>query len=349
MIDKLIVDDARITLTDADKLPYTYVFSTAKTHTVRYALSETNEIAASAFANCSNMVSVKFPPEIEMIKRRAFENCSRLNNVVIPETVKYIGANCWDGCSSLTEMRFEADTPPTNYAEIPGNCKVYIPDDSKYANAGAYDGLTPNTTNYYKKEWYNAYTYVPARNMNNATQYYYDRWTSIAPNDQTIEEKNRIIIDKIVFETNTLNVTAGTNTTLSFRIDPVDATNTKLYLDEADKDYNPNVAEVKDIASDNIYIAAKAQGKCVVKIYSESGVYDYVTINVSRATTTQPSTPSTPTEPEEKEEPETPEIPETPETPEVNEGEENSENNNETPETGDENSESNEAENNTED
>lgn len=317
MIDKLIVDDARITLTDADKLPYTYVFSTAKTHTVRYALSETNEIAASAFANCSNMVSVKFPPEIEMIKRRAFENCSRLNNVVIPETIKYIGANCWDGCSSLTEMRFEADTPPTNYAEIPGNCKVYIPDDSKYAYAGKSDTLTPNTTNYYKKEWYNAYTYVPARNMNNATDYYYDRWTSIAPNEQTIEEKNKIVIDKIVFETNTLNnFEVGKTTTLSFKIEPADATNTKLYLDERDgSGYNPNVVEVLDIGSDNIYIKAKAQGTCTIKLYSESGVYDFVTIVTRRATTTQPSTPTEP----------------------------------EVPETGEENSESNKEENNVED
>lgn len=300
MIDKLIIDGSQITLTEKDTLPYTYMFTQLGTHTVKYGLTDTDEVSASAFANCTNMTSVKFPKEITKIKRKAFQNCSKLNNVVIPATIKYIGANVWDGCTSLDNMTFEATTPPENYSEVPAKCKVYIPDDSKYLMATSYNDLDPDTTDYYTRSAYNQYSYVPARNIkDDGTYYYYDAWTSVAPNAQTIEQKNRIPISRLQFAQQSVNMSRYdkeknpvATTIVLYSILPADATNRKIYV-YSDKDYSDltpkqledreYVAMVFDdtVEGELIIAAGTKTGVVTLSIYSESGAYDKLTVRVS--------------------------------------------------------------------
>lgn len=269
MIDKLIIDDNKIELTDKDKLPYTYSFSTAKTHIVKYAISDTDEISAGAFANCAYMTKVKFPKEIKMIKRKAFENCVRLNNVVIPETIEYIGADVWTGCSGMTEMHFEASEPPTNYAEMPKQCKVFIPNDSKYVLAQR--PLNPDTVQYYSKTEYNMYKEVPARLLNDTDDYYYDNWTNIAPNDQTIEEKNKIQITGLDFIDTNIVTSVGERLTLKYNIIPENATNRKIYFFD-DKNGEGAIQILDTSVEGEIIIDALRQGTVNFTIYAESGV-----------------------------------------------------------------------------
>lgn len=283
MIDKLIIDDANIELTEKDKMPYTYAFSTAKSHTVKYALSDTNEISAGAFANCSYMTKVKFPPEITMIKRRAFENCVRLNNVVIPKTIEYIGSNVWNGCKGLKEMTFEASTPPSNASEIPSGCKVYIPNDSKYVEVSG--ELDPDTTQYYSRTEYNMYSAVPPKLLEEGKTYYKDNWTSIAPNEVTIEEKNRIPVEDIMVETNkvTVNVKSENNQNvvlpINYQIVPNNATNRKLYFISS----NPNgfIKILDDTKEGELLLECTYNQVAVtnISIYAESGVNVKLSIN----------------------------------------------------------------------
>lgn len=299
MIDKLIIDsNSKITLTDADKFPYTYSFSEPKTHKVNYALSGKGEISQSAFANCEFMTSVKFPKEVISIKRRAFENCSRLNNVVIPETLRYIGPNVWDGCSSMTKMTFENPNPDseetgiTNFSEIPAKCKVFIPNDSKYEAVPLGEKLTPDTVKYFTKTDYNMYNEVPARLLNTTTQYYRDRWEKIGiPNNQTVEMKNEIPVEKIEFESQSIiiNKTAGsetTRTTITYKITPENATNKKLYLfcDKASpvaKVIYPETTEFDGGEGRIIFESGSSTGNVRYDLYAESGVYDFISIRVS--------------------------------------------------------------------
>lgn len=285
MIDKLIIDGANIELNENDKIPYTYNFSTAKTHTVKYALSDTNEISAGAFANCTYMTKVSFPPEIKMIKRRAFENCSRLNNVVIPKTIEYIGTNVWNGCTSLKEIRFEATTPPDNYAEIPKGCKVFIPNDSKYELVEG--ELDPDNNIYYSKTEYNLYNEVPNRLLESGKEYYVDKWVNVAPNDVTIEEKNRIPITDIELETSNIvtNVAGETDKilTINYKIKPENATNRKLYFFES----NPQYSTIKILDTEKegeILITCKANSASnnTFTIYAESGVNNKFTVQTNR-------------------------------------------------------------------
>lgn len=283
MIDKLIIDGANIELTEKDKMPYTYAFSTAKSHTVKYALSDTNEISAGAFANCSYMTKVKFPPEITMIKRRAFENCVRLNNVVIPKTIEYIGSNVWNGCKGLKEMTFEASTPPSNASEIPSGCKVYIPNDSKYVEVSG--ELDPDTTQYYSRTEYNMYSAVPPKLLEEGKTYYKDNWTSIAPNEVTIEEKNRIPVEDIMVETNkvTVNVKSENNQNvvlpINYQIVPNNATNRKLYFISS----NPNgfIKILDDTKEGELLLECTYNQVAVtnISIYAESGVNVKLSIN----------------------------------------------------------------------
>ena len=286
MIDKLIIDDTNIELTEKDKMPYTYAFSTAKTHTVKYALSDTDEIAAGAFANCTYMTKVKFPPEIKMIKRRAFENCVRLNNVVIPKTIQYIGANVWNGCTGMTEMTFEATTPPSNYAEIPSGCKVYIPNDSKYVEVT--DNFEPDTVHYYRKTDYNMYVEVPGLELEKGQTYYKDNWTAVAPNDVTVEEKNRIPVEEIAIENDmtSMNVNvkseeATVEAIVRYEIKPATATNRKLYFFSSNPEGYVKIADIDKEGEIIFSCTANKQSATTFTIYAESGVSSKFTINTS--------------------------------------------------------------------
>ena len=177
MIDKLIVDNENIELTEKDTLPYNYNFTTAQTHTVKYALSGDNidRIEAEAFKGCSYMTKVKFPKEIKKIMRRAFEDCVRLDNVVIPSTIEYVGANVFNGCTGMKALHFEGTVPPATWdSEIPAQCTVFVPNDNKYELATK--PLTPDTTIYYTKSEFNQFSYAPGRTLvdDEAHEYYVD-------------------------------------------------------------------------------------------------------------------------------------------------------------------------------
>lgn len=284
MIDKLIIDGVNIELTEKDKMPYNYNFSTAKTHTVKYALSDTNEISAGAFANCTYMTKVKFPPEIKMIKRRAFENCSSLNNVIIPATIEYIGANVWDGCKSMTEISFESTTPPSNFAKLPAGCKAFIPNDSKYSLVeGDFD---LDNEIYYERTFYNMYNEVPKTliDINDPEKKYYrDNWTVIADNSITIEEKNRIPVDDIQFDQNTFttNVAGDKNTilTVKYKIMPENATNRQLYFTAVNNNSAIQIIDTEKEGEILIECQANKTASADFRVYAESGINTKFTVN----------------------------------------------------------------------
>lgn len=287
MIDKLIIDNNNIELSEKDKFPYNYQFSTAKTHNVKYALSETNEISAGAFSNCAYMTNVKFPPEITMIKRRAFENCSRLNNITIPKTIQYIGANVWDGCTGMKEIHFEhtgepGSEIPSNFSEMPANCVVYIPNDSKYIKVekdeyGKNMNMNPDSVDYYTKTKYNMYEYVSPRLLNDNDEYYYDAWTSIAPNNQTVEEKNKIPINSVDFET-TSSVTGIGELLLKYSITPSNATNRQLYFFSS---LESEAIKIKDdTVEGELLLECNSPASTTITVYAESGASAFCNIRV---------------------------------------------------------------------
>lgn len=69
-------------------------------------LSKSNlkELGESLFSDCSNLISINLPEELESSGGRAFSGCSSLTSIVLPESVTSIGSNAFFGCSSLTDI-----------------------------------------------------------------------------------------------------------------------------------------------------------------------------------------------------------------------------------------------------
>ncbi len=66
--------------------------------------SHTRLIAASAFSDCSSLISVTIPNSVTSIGSFAFDDCSALTSVAIPNSVTEIGDYAFSGCSSLISL-----------------------------------------------------------------------------------------------------------------------------------------------------------------------------------------------------------------------------------------------------
>ena len=71
--------------------------------------TENNVIGQFMFYNCKNLISIKLPNTVKLIKF-AFDGCDNLLRLDIPESCEEIGSNAISSCSSLTTIRIPAAT-----------------------------------------------------------------------------------------------------------------------------------------------------------------------------------------------------------------------------------------------
>ena len=74
---------------------------------------EVTSIGASAFRDCSNLISVTIPDNVTTIGEYAFEYCGSLTNVTIPNSVTTIGEGAFKGCKG--ELIINSKIIETNY------------------------------------------------------------------------------------------------------------------------------------------------------------------------------------------------------------------------------------------
>lgn len=141
----------------------TYTFSTTGKHIVAYGLNIDN-IASSAFSNCTKLTNVILPDGVISIGQRAFQDCTSLTSVIIPNGVTSIGQRafryCYDltsitipdsavyiegsafaNCTGLTSITIEKTTPPqlgSSAFDNTNNCPIYVPAESVAAYKRAY-------------------------------------------------------------------------------------------------------------------------------------------------------------------------------------------------------------------
>ena len=113
------------------------------------------EIGSSAFAGCSNIVSIILLDSVTSISDSAFENCSSLTSLVIGNSVDFIDDSAFDGCNNLQYNVEEnlcylgnADNPylyllgtttkDITFANINDNCKMI--------NSASFEGCTSLTS-----------------------------------------------------------------------------------------------------------------------------------------------------------------------------------------------------------
>lgn len=98
-------------------------------------------INASAFYNCTALVSIKLPEGVTHIKNYAFSGCTKLESVDLPDSLTYIGSYSFDHCSALEHIEL-----PKNLQTIDSYAFEYctnlvsidIPNSVTYLGCGAF-------------------------------------------------------------------------------------------------------------------------------------------------------------------------------------------------------------------
>lgn len=276
MINKLIIDDSNIELTDKSQVPYSYTFAQANTHVVRYGIDNTDEICAYAFKDCTELSYIAFPPEIKNIKRGAFKGCTSLEKVPLSTSIQYIGKEVFDGCTSLKEVDFEHNEPPTTYCTFPSQTVLYVPNDQKYVEVPYEKMNLDGTVQYFTKNAY-SHKYERVYDVTFATAdgtYFRNKWDALADDSHVVEQKNRYPVSNIEF-TPSANISLGSTFQLSYTLEPENVTNTQLYWYSSFAgftiDTDTGVPGMVKVKTDN---ATTAQVGSTGKItaYAESGV-----------------------------------------------------------------------------
>lgn len=66
-----------------------------------------NHIFEAAFNGCSSLESIEIGENVTYIASDAFNGCSSLESIVIGKNITYIGSNAFSGCESLRAVTFE--------------------------------------------------------------------------------------------------------------------------------------------------------------------------------------------------------------------------------------------------
>ena len=285
MINKLIIDNENVELTDKSQVPYIHNFAQAETHVVRFGLDSSDEVCAYAFQDCKDLKYIEFPSQIKKIKRGAFKGCTGLEKVPIGKDIEYIGKEAFDGCDNLKELDFEASNPPSIYCTLPSNTNIYVPDGEKYEPIPySQMNLDGNTEYFTQNQW--SHQYEKMYDVTFATEegtYFVNKWKDVADDEHTIENKNRKPVVGISFDRN-IGINAGdARFVLSYTLVPEDTTNTQLYWYSENSyvftiDTNTNTDNVIWLrpTSDTSRIGSKA----TLTAYSESGVKQTATITL---------------------------------------------------------------------
>ena len=125
---------------------------------VAYSVTTIN---ASAFSDCSGLISITIPDSVTSIGDCAFRNCTGLTSITIPDSVTSMGWSVFFGCSGLTSITIpfvgSGDSNNTHfgyifgassYADVPPSLKeVVITGGTSIGNSAFYgcSGLTSIT------------------------------------------------------------------------------------------------------------------------------------------------------------------------------------------------------------
>lgn len=284
MINKLIIDNQNVELTDKSQVPYTHTFAQAETHVVRFGLDSGDEICAYAFKDCKDLKYIEFPSQIKKIKRGAFKGCTSLEKVPIGKDIEYIGKEAFDGCSSLQELDFEASNPPAIYCTLPSNTNIYVPDGEKYERISFSNMVLDGNTEYFtENEWSHQFEKMyDVTFANEAGTYFVNKWQTVADDRHTIENKNRVPVNGINYDRN-IGINVGERFRLSYTISPENTTNTQLYWYSGDENVftiNTNTGIENEIWIEPTDVEARRGSKATLTTYSESGVKQTATITL---------------------------------------------------------------------
>lgn len=97
--------------------------------------------------------AVQIPDTVTSLGAGAISGCYGLSSLIIPSSVTTIGATCFQNDRGLGEIHFKSATPPTvansnAFANIPTDCKIFVPTGSLSAYASATNYPSSSTYTY---------------------------------------------------------------------------------------------------------------------------------------------------------------------------------------------------------
>lgn len=86
------------------------------------------QIDPNAFMGCSMLTSIEIPSKVTTIADGLFLNCISLMSITLPESVITVNSiNPVQGCTSLRCLYYKSTTPQAYIADLPTDCKIYVP------------------------------------------------------------------------------------------------------------------------------------------------------------------------------------------------------------------------------
>ena len=107
----------------------------------------TERIAASAFADCTGITSVKIPDSVTYIGYKAFRDCTGLTSVTMPGSVTDISENAFAGCTGLTSVTIPDGVTYIGceaFKDCMGLTSVTIPESVTYIGSDVFSNCSPD-------------------------------------------------------------------------------------------------------------------------------------------------------------------------------------------------------------
>ena len=95
-------------------------------------------IGASAFSDCTHLISVSLPNRVISIEDSAFDGCLNLTSLDIPQSVTSLGLNFIDRCFNMTDLYVYHTTPlaiseETLFLPLQQQATLHVPTGCKEA------------------------------------------------------------------------------------------------------------------------------------------------------------------------------------------------------------------------
>ena len=106
-------------------------------------------IGSNAFKNCWGLTNLTLPDNLTSIGSSAFEKCKNLTSITIPNTVTSIGSNTFYGCTSLTSITLPSNITSLSSGVLSGCSSltsITIPNTVTSIGSDAFNGCTSLTS-----------------------------------------------------------------------------------------------------------------------------------------------------------------------------------------------------------
>ena len=100
------------------------------------------EIGEYAFAECTNLTSIKFNESVVSIDTGAFLGCNKLTHISIPKSITKLAESAFEGCTNITSLSVDSENKVFDSRD---NCNAIIETKSNTLYIGCQNTVVPDS------------------------------------------------------------------------------------------------------------------------------------------------------------------------------------------------------------